>query len=118
MISRLLLCVAVLTVNLSGCAWLGIGKSEDAPAKQREALEIPPDLARPAGDELATIPTEGAATHSKHAPQAPVEKAAPANQVSTTEAPTSKSVRLERDGALRWLVVQGGSERTWVRARE
>lgn len=118
MITRLLLCVAVLTVSLSGCAWLGIGKSENAPAKQREALEVPPDLARPAGDDLTTAPAEGAATYSKHAAQAPGEKPAPATEASTTAESTSKTVRLERDGALRWLVVQGDPERAWVRARE
>ena len=118
MMTRSLLGVAVLTVSLSGCAWFGLSKTENSPAKQREALEIPPDLARPASDDLAALPAEGAATYSKHAAQAPAEKAALATEANMKTEAAPKSVRLERDGALRWLVVQGDPERMWVRARE
>lgn len=108
-IARSLCCVVLLTVSLGGCAWFGKAKGENTPAKQREALEVPPDLARPAGDDFATAPADGAA-----APRA----TSAATQASTPTEPTTKSVRLERDGALRWLVVQGDAERIWVQARE
>lgn len=112
--------MAVIVAGLNGCAWLGINKNDNTPAKQREALEVPPDLARPAGDDLATVPAEGAATFSKLATKTPTENAAPAASagVNQTQASTNKPARLERDGALRWLVVQGDPERVWVKARE
>lgn len=118
MTSRLWLGVVIVTASLSGCAWLGIGKSENAPAKQRAALEVPPDLARPAGDDLGALPGEGVATYSKHAAQTPTENPVPANAASNPAEPAAGNVRLERDGALRWLVVQGDPESLWVKARE
>ena len=118
MITRSLFGLVVLTVSLSGCAWFGVSKTENSPAKQREALEIPPDLARPAADDLAALPAEGTATYSKHAAQNPAVKAAQPSEAGTQGQSAQKSVSLERDGALRWLVVQGDPERAWVRARE
>lgn len=111
--------MVVMVSSLNGCAWLGIEKQDNTPAKQREALEVPPDLARPAGDDLAVVPAEGTATFSKYAIKTPTENAAPTASASIeTPASTNKPARLERDGALRWLVVQSDPERVWVKARE
>lgn len=119
MILRSWLFMSVMVLSLNGCAWLGINKTNNAPAKQREALEVPPDLARPAGDDLAVVPAEGAATFSKYAVKTPTQNTAP-TAAPNIDAPASqiKPARLERDGALRWLVVQGDPERVWVKARE
>mgnify|MGYP002336133639 CR=1 FL=1 len=112
--------MAAIVAGLSGCAWLGIDKNDNTPAKQREALEVPPDLARPAGDDLATVPAGGAATFSRYATKPPVENAAPtaSTNIDETQVSTTKPARLERDGALRWLVVQGDPGQAWVKARE
>lgn len=112
--------MSVIALSLNGCAWLGINKNDNVPAKQREALEVPPDLARPAGDDLATVPAEGAATFSKYAAKTPTENPALAAPTSVEGSPPSinKPARLERDGSLRWLVVQGDPERVWVKARD
>lgn len=117
---RYLICMAVMMAGLNGCAWLGLNKNDKTPVKQREALEVPPDLARPAGDDLATVPAEGAATFSKYATETPTENAKPATSagIDETQASTNKPARLERDGALRWLVVPGDPERTWIKARD
>lgn len=114
------LCMSVILLSLNGCAWLGINKSENPPAKQREALEVPPDLARPAGDDIAVVPAEGAATFSKYATKTPAESPSPTAPSNVEAAPSAinQPARLERDGALRWLVVQGEPERVWVKARE
>lgn len=113
------LCMMVV-MSLSGCAWLGINKNDNAPAKQREALEVPPDLARPAGDDLAVVPAEGAATFSKYATKTPAESpsATAPSSVEGTATTMNQPARLERDGSLRWLVVQGDPERVWAKARE
>lgn len=120
MILRPWLCISVIVLSLNGCAWLGINKTDNTPAKQRAALEVPPDLARPAGDDLAVVPAEGTATLSKYATKTPVENPSPTAASSGEGAPTAMSqpARLERDGSLRWLVVQGDPERVWVKARE
>lgn len=111
--------MTVMMAGLNGCAWLGLNKNDNTPVKQREALEVPPDLARPAGDDLATVPAEGTATFSKYATKTPTETLKPAATAGIDETQASnKPARLERDGALRWLVVSGDPERTWVKARD
>ena len=117
---RFRLCIAVLAASLNGCAWLGINKADNTPAKQRAALEVPPDLARPAGDDLAAVPAEAATTFSAHAAKTATENAASPAPTGVTGTPvaTNKPARLERDGSLRWLVVDGEPERAWVKARE
>lgn len=96
----------ILTVAVGAC---GIARSKDPNVSLREALEVPPDLARPAGGEglppaapraVAPSPTPGAAP-------APAPSAAPGERVT-----------LERDGALRWLVVRDEPLRVWQQLRD
>lgn len=110
----------LLMLNLSGCALFG-DKPENSPAKLREALEVPPDLARPASDDLAAVPSSGAAAYSDYAAKAPASPAGNASQASANgkaAETASGSVRLERDGAQRWLVVQDDPERALAKARD
>jgi len=111
----------LLMLSLSGCNMFG-GKPESSPAAQRAALEIPPDLARPAGDDLAAVPPSGAAAYSDYTTKTPAAKPAaataePANGAATTTVPTSSNVRLERDGSQRWLVVQQAPDQVMERVR-
>ena len=108
---------AVLLIGFAGCAQFGGNKTANTPAKQREALEVPPDLTRPVGDNLATIPASEAATYSEYTAKIPAVNTSPAT-LSGSTTPTGNTVRLERDGAQRWLVVQGDPARVWVKARE
>ncbi|MEK7303817.1 MAG: outer membrane protein assembly factor BamC [Pseudomonadota bacterium] len=111
----------LLMLNLSGCALFG-NKSENSPATLRAALEVPPDLARPASDDLAAVPPGGAAAYSDYTAKTPaantvVGVSAPANAKATPAVPASSSVRLERDGNQRWLVVQDAPDRAMERVR-
>jgi len=110
----------LLMLNVSGCAMFG-DKPENSPTKLREALEVPPDLARPAGDDLAAVPSSGAAAYSDYAAKPPAPAAgnvAPASAIAKAAEPASGSAHLERDGAQRWLVVQDNSERVLGKARD
>ncbi|MDH4134168.1 MAG: outer membrane protein assembly factor BamC, partial [Gammaproteobacteria bacterium] len=84
--------IAVLV--LAGCA--SGGQSD---IRLRETLEVPPDLARPAGDDPATA--SGTAVFSDYV--AKMQAGAKNGNGSGNAMP---GVTLERDGALRWLVVQ------------
>lgn len=116
-ILRPLVYLAALLIGFGGCTQFGGNKTANTPAKQREALEVPPDLTRPAGDNFAVVPAAEVATYSDYTAKTPVAKASPATLAVGT-APTSAAVRLERDGAQRWLVVQDDPARAWVKARE
>ncbi len=116
-IPRLFAFIAALLLAGQGCTLFGGSKAVSPPAKQREALEVPPDLTRPAGDNLAVVPAGGAAAYSEYAAGLPAGNAGPAT-ANGKAAPTVAGVRLERDGAQRWLVVQGDPERVWVKARD
>ena len=110
----------LLMLGLSGCALFG-DKSENSPVKLREALEVPPDLARPASDDQATVPSSGVAAYSDYTtktPATPAGNASPASTNGKPAEPASGSVRLERDGAQRWLVVHDNAGPVWVKARE
>ena len=109
--------IAALLIGLGGCTQFGGNKTANTPAKQREALEVPPDLTRPAGDNLAVVPAGEAATYSEYTAKTPAANASPAT-LAIGAAPTSAAVRLERDGAQRWLVVQDDPARAWVKARD
>jgi len=128
--SALLVTLLMLGI-LSGCSLFGQAP-ESSPVKLREALEVPPDLARPAGDDLAAVPPGGAAAYSDYAAKTPAAAstaaapvaastaavvAAPADGKATQVVPASSSVRLERDGIQRWLVVQESPERITERVR-
>ena len=112
--------VALLMLSLGGCALFG-DKQEKSPAKLRAALEVPPDLARPASDDLAAVPPSGAAAYSDYAAKSSAPPAGNVGLASTNVKPAetaSASVRLGRDGAQRWLVLQDSTERVWVQARD
>jgi outer membrane protein assembly factor BamC len=116
---------ALVLLNLGGCALFG-DKPEKSPAKLREALEVPPDLARPAGDDLAAVPPGGAAAYSDYTAKTPAAAStaaggtAPADgkaTPATPAVPASSNVRLERDGSQRWLVVQQAPDQVMERVR-
>jgi len=118
----------LLVVTAGGCSMFGSKPADDSPAAVRGALEVPPDLARPAGDDLlAGTASKGVASYSSYAAGAKDNQTAPANAPVATAAPatapaapapTAARVRLERDGAQRWLVVQDTPDHVWATARE
>ncbi len=83
------------------------------------SLEIPPDLARPGGDERFSVPDSGAgkgtATYSDYnKDRASRPQAASAQAVL----PNIENVRIDRAGTQRWLVVPGTPEQIWPTIKE
>lgn len=82
-------------------------------------LEIPPDLARPSGDDRFSVPEAGAvkgtATYSDYN-----KDRASRPQVASAQAvlPNVENVRVERAGTQRWLVVPGTPEQIWPTVKE
>ena len=109
-------------VGVSGCSLFG--DKQESPTKLREILDLPPDLARPQSADLTTGLPTGTAIFSTYSGKAP--EAAPAQQGVATAAPASAAapapagltaIKLERDGALRWLVVQDTPDHVAARVR-
>jgi outer membrane protein assembly factor BamC len=103
----------VVLFSLVGCSSLGTDKVVDygAGATQVPKLEVPPDLTAPETDDRYKVPqAEGAtiATYSDYS------KGGTAQSSGTgTVLPEVKGVRLERDGARRWLVVNENPDKVW-----
>jgi len=100
--------IFLLTLSLTACSFFDGRRSKDTEIEVRGSLEVPPDLARPGGPELA-IPQISA--------HAPVAK--PAGSPTATPAIAAKpNVKLERAGSQRWLSVQDEPARVWLSVRE
>ena len=105
------LSLAMLT--LAGCSSMSLeSKRVDykAAAVKVPSLEVPPDLTVPVAEDHYTIPDGGAAVanYSDFA-KGSVSSSSRASSVL----PVSGSVRLERNGAQRWLVVNDKAENVW-----
>ncbi len=74
-------------------------------AQKVAPLDIPPDLTQLTRDTHYAVPSSSVSANSLGARTAPVVAAVAANQVN--------NVRLERDGKLRWLVVDSSAESVW-----
>lgn len=107
---------------LAGCSnvnqFLGREESIDykSTAPRGDPLSIPPDLTQASSDPRYRAPTSGSATFSDYQNQA----AAQARQTSATQGnagvlPKSSDMRVERDGDLRWLVVDRPPEQLFPR---
>jgi outer membrane protein assembly factor BamC len=111
--------VVVLAVALAvvgGCSMFGSkSKPQETPAKQRKALEVPPDLARPAGGDAVAVPGEAVASSNSAARPATAETPVADSKPAPVAPP---DVTLEHSGAQYWLAVKNPPERAWSRARE
>lgn len=105
---------AVLVLNAAGCSMFGSKPADNSPPAARGALEVPPDLARPAGDDMlaGVKPKNATASGNAAGPTTPADTGAPV----ATVIPVAR-VQLERDGAQRWLVVQDTPDNVWAKAR-
>lgn len=105
------LSLAILT--LAGCGSMNLeSKRVDykAAAVKVPALEIPPDLTTPTTEDHYIIP-DGSAAVANYSDFAKGGGSAQARISSVL--PESKAVHLERNGAQRWLVVDGKAESVW-----
>jgi outer membrane protein assembly factor BamC len=110
--------VVVTALATAGCSTIqDISDSrkidyKSASASRLPPLEIPPDLARPSGDDRYVVPDvnpSGTATYSAYAKDR-TAKPAPG---STGVLPAVSDVRIERAGTQRWLVVNATPEQMW-----
>lgn len=117
---NLLVAVSALLAGLV----LGACSSLEIPTKKVDyksttrlpSLEIPPDLARPGGDDRFVLPEnpKGSATFSEISK----DRASRPQAGSGGVLPKIDDVRLERAGTQRWLVVKGNPEQLWPLVRE
>ena len=96
-------------VLLAGCSEVNqfLGKEESvnyksAVSQRGEPLSIPPDLTQAASDPRYRAPVSGSTTYSQFQQQGQTQATAPK---STNVLPDRQDMRVERDGDLRWLVI-------------
>jgi outer membrane protein assembly factor BamC len=119
-LARAALCAA-LVAALAACQTANEmleGKRVDyKSAGQVPTLEIPPDLTTPARDNRYTVPGgTGSATLSSY--EANRAQQAKTGNVTSGVLPTVETMRIERAGTQRWLVVPLPPERLWPLVRE
>ena len=115
-LQRTALSLAMLT--MAGCSSMSLeSKRVDykAAAVKVPTLEVPPDLTTPTAEDHYTIP-EGSAAVANYSDFA--KGSAPSQARASSVLPESKSVRLERNGAQRWLVVDDKAENVWPSIKE
>ncbi|MGC2164599.1 MAG: outer membrane protein assembly factor BamC [Gallionella sp.] len=105
----------VALLSIVGCSSLQSDKLVDyrAGTVQAPRLELPPDLTAPEVDELYKVPQgEGTATYSEYS-----KTGDSSVKGGSRVLPAVPGVRLERDGARRWLVINEQPDKVWPIAR-
>ncbi|MDB5804170.1 MAG: lipoprotein NlpB/DapX family [Betaproteobacteria bacterium] len=106
---------------LAGCSWTRDLMKTDKVDYKSEAratadvptLEVPPDLTKPRGDGRYAVPGDGLTKRAESASE--VQSRPQPQETSTTVMPPvgDKSMRIERGGSQRWLVVGGKPDQYW-----
>ncbi len=96
-IGAVLSCITLL----AACSSIPQSEIEYKKSRSLPTLEIPPDLITPANDAAAQIPT----------------LSRPAPDTSSTKVTPETEIRVERDGGLRWLVIQSEAPQLQPRIR-
>ncbi|HZW26188.1 MAG TPA: outer membrane protein assembly factor BamC [Gallionella sp.] len=103
----------VVLLSLAGCGAVGLGSKRidyRAGAVQAPSLEVPPGLTSPGIDDRYKVPgADGVATYSDYSKGGESAE----NRGAVAVLPEVKGVRLERNGAQRWLVVSDKPENVW-----
>jgi outer membrane protein assembly factor BamC len=111
-----------LAAALAGCAGWGAKSTDYRSTQVRPAqpLEVPPELSAPTMDDRYAIPDPRAqTTYSAYSQRAPVAAAAtPALAAAPNVLPRFDTIRMERAGDQRWLVVKGDPDKVWPVVRE
>lgn len=112
----------VLSLMLAGCSGSLLESKridyKSASARQVAPLEIPPDLTAPTQDDRFAVPDvapRGVATYSAYNADRAGQPAA--NRASEVM-PVPESMRIERAGSQRWLVVPGTADELWPQVRD
>jgi outer membrane protein assembly factor BamC len=104
----------VVLLSLAGCGSSGVGgKLIDyrSGAVQAPSLEIPPGLTSPEADDRYKVPGSAGETVATYSDYSKGGEATQGQAVAVL--PEVKGVRLERNGAQRWLVVNDKAENVW-----
>ena len=107
--SRLVLASAVC-IGLSACSVIQGEKIDYKSARPIDSLDVPPDLTRLSSGSRYQVPKTGVATASEYGANAPSSNAPAATQAAINAV---KDVRIEGDGAMRWLVTSRSPEAVW-----
>ncbi|MDR2195388.1 MAG: outer membrane protein assembly factor BamC [Gallionellaceae bacterium] len=112
------LACALALVTLAGCGSMALeNKKVDYGGKSARAasLEVPPDLTTPAAGDHYTLPEDDEAANYSDFVKG--DDAAPEAATGPAVLPKSPKVRMERDGAKRWLVVEDTAENVWPQVK-
>ncbi len=101
----------LLALTIAGCASTDEADAPYKKARTIKPLEVPPDLTEPEGDSQMVVPELSAINYlpGYRKPDLRVET----EGKSLPVLPEQTDVRLGKDGALRWLVVNGTPEQVW-----
>lgn len=110
--------IAMMLASLASCSTAGTDSRPDygGKAKQVPNLEVPPDLTVPSSDERFKVPMgEGGAvaTYSDYSSKGSTVP----DRAAKAVLPDVPGVRLERNGAQRWLTVKEPAEKVWAVTR-
>jgi outer membrane protein assembly factor BamC len=108
------LVVSILAViSLAGCDSIPFidTTSDYKGAGRNKPLEVPPDLTSVSSSDTYNVP--GATTYSQYSEGQEQQQAEPEKILSSPD-----SVRMERAGSQRWLVVQASPEKVWPVIRD
>lgn len=108
------ICISsVVLVSLVGCSATGSDRRIDygAGAKQIPNLEVPPDLTAPGSDDRYKIPGGDGGTVATFSDYS--KGGVAQGRLASPVLPEVQKVRLERNGAQRWLVVRDSAENVW-----
>lgn len=110
---RTLVVSLLAALSLAGCDSIPFidTTSDYKGAGRGKPLEVPPDLTSASSSDTYNIP--GSATYSQYSEGQAMQEAEPEKIL-----PTSDSVKMERAGSQRWLVVQAPPEKVWPVVRE
>jgi outer membrane protein assembly factor BamC len=103
--------IAALTILVSGCSILEEDKIDYKSAAKAPTLEIPPDLSQLRRDSRYAIESNSATASGFNSASARVADAG-------TAANNLGDVRMERQGAQRWLVVARPADKVWEPLKE
>ncbi|MBA3479600.1 MAG: outer membrane protein assembly factor BamC [Lautropia sp.] len=120
-LARVLVAAALATFYLGACSslrtFLDPANIEYRGAAQGPVLDVPPDLVTPQGSERYSLP---ARTSSQTLSDFNRERAAAGDAAPRTNdvLPVRDGARIERDGAVRWIVINQPAEKVWPQLRD
>jgi len=110
--------VAVLVLGACGSLEIPTKKVDYKSTTKLPPLDIPPDLARPGGDDRFVVPDtnpKGSTTFSDFSRD---RKVKPQSSAAATVLPEIDKVRIDRAGTQRWLVVPGNPDQLWLTIKD